>query len=213
MAPEIDVWPVQLPGRETRINEKPFTDVTSLVQAIGEVIDPCLNVPFGFFGHSYGGLIGFELARHLRRYGGPDPTCLFVSGCGAPDMPKTESPIHNLPENEFLEEIRQLNSTPQEVLENKELRNFILPSLRADFKAVETYRFYDEIALSYPLFVLGGLQDGIVERSRLEGWKAHTSSIATLKMFPGDHFFLKPMQSCLLRLVSSKVKSIIEFSA
>jgi len=57
----VEVCPVQLPGRESRLIEQPFTRLSSLVQALAQAISPYLDVPFAFFGHSMGALISFEL--------------------------------------------------------------------------------------------------------------------------------------------------------
>jgi medium-chain acyl-[acyl-carrier-protein] hydrolase len=86
-----------------------------------------------------GGLVSFELARLLRKKYNKSPVHLFVSGYRAAQIPDPDPPIHALPEPEFLEELRRLNGTPKIVLENTELMQMLLPSLRADFAVIETY--------------------------------------------------------------------------
>src|SRR5438552_7109196 len=80
----IEVCPVQLPGRETRFREPPYTRLAPLAEALGHALRPFLDRPFAFFGHSMGALVAFELTRWLRRAGGPQPAHLFVSACAAP---------------------------------------------------------------------------------------------------------------------------------
>src|SRR5208337_878151 len=70
---DIEVCPIQLPGRGTRLTEPPFTKLSCLVEALTRALIPLLDRPFAFFGHSLGALIGFELARQIRRQHGLHP--------------------------------------------------------------------------------------------------------------------------------------------
>lgn len=108
-------------------------------------------LPFAFFGHSLGALLSFELARYLRRQYGLSPAHLFVSGHRAPQLPNDEPPIHALPEPELLVELRRFNGTPEEVLNHEELRQLILPILRADFAIYETYVYEEDDPLDCPI--------------------------------------------------------------
>ncbi len=189
LPPAIEVWPAQLPGRGARINEPPFTRMELLVEWLAGEIIPLLDRPSVFFGHSLGALAAFELARELRRAGQPEPVHLFLSGCGAPHLPSTRPPIHALPQDEFLAELRRLNGTPASLLENDELMRLLLPALRADFAVRETYQYRPEPPLDCPLSAFGGSQDARVSREALEGWREHTTGAFSLRMFAGDHFF------------------------
>lgn len=188
---DIEVCPVQLPGRESRLREPPYTHVEALLQALTEVLPPYLDLPFAFFGHSMGALIAFELVRELRRRGGPQPVHLFVSGRRSPEVPAREEPIHDLPEPEFLEKIRELNGTPEEVLQHAELMRLLLPILRADFSINENYAFVPGDPLEMGISAFGGLGDEEVTREDLAAWAQHTRGRFRQRMLPGDHFFLQ----------------------
>ncbi len=187
--PTMEVWSAQLPGRGARIHEPPFTRMRPLVEWLAGEIVPLLDRPAAFFGHSLGALAAFELARELRRAGQPMPAHLFLSACGAPHRPAARPPIHALPEAEFLAEVRRLNGTPASLLENDELMRLLLPALRADFAARETYQHRPEPPLDCPCSVFGGSQDARVSRETLDAWREHTTAAFSLQMFPGDHFF------------------------
>src|SRR5207244_548641 len=118
-----------------------------LVQKLSQILLPYLNVPFALFGHSMGALISFELARQLRRQNDPQPVHLLISSCYAPHIPDPNPPIHALPESEFVEALRHLDGTPQEVLQDPELMQLVLPTLRADFALCETYVYTPEAPL------------------------------------------------------------------
>ncbi|HIP71155.1 MAG TPA: thioesterase [Anaerolineae bacterium] len=199
---QIDLFPVQLPGRENRIKERPYTAITPLVERVAEEIRPYLDMPFALFGHSMGALLSFELARYLRREMGVIPEHLFASGHAAPQIIHYDRPIHSLPDNQFTSKIKEMNGTPEDVLSHPELRTLFLPLLRADFTLCEVYEYRDEAALECPITAMGGLADPFVSRPDLEAWQRQTRGFFTLRMFPGDHFYLHEQRPLLLRVLA-----------
>ncbi len=187
--------------------EAPRTELMPLVAEASGAVMPMLDKPFAFFGHSMGALIGFELAREVRRQTGKLPAHLFASGCFAPHLPDPH-PMHHLPEKEFLEELRSLNGLPQEVLENDELMELVLPALRADFNATETYVHVPEPPLACPITAFGGSRDPLTTRELIEGWGVHTSSAFSVRMLPGDHFFLNSQQRLLLSMIHEELAKV-----
>jgi medium-chain acyl-[acyl-carrier-protein] hydrolase len=195
LGPDIEVCAIQLPGREDRLIETPIGELSSLIDALAEVLYPYLDSPFGFFGHSLGSLISFELTRRLRRQKAPCPMQLFVSGRRAPQLPDPDPPIHQLPDSEFIEELRRFNGTPKAVLHNPELMEIFLPLLRSDICLDETYVYDHEAPLDCPISAIGGLEDEEVNREELAAWRDQTRSRFNIQMFPGDHFFLNGKES------------------
>ena len=204
----VEVCGVQPPGRGSRVAERPFAEVGPLVRAAADALLPYLDIPFTFFGHSMGALIGFETAREYRRRGVPGPAQLFVSGRRAPQLPRTEPPTHELPEAEFIEELRRLNGTPQEVLDNPELMSLMIPLLRADFSVTATYEYTPEPPLDCRITAYGGLGDEEAGRAQMEPWREHTAAEFTLRMLPGDHFFLHSQQPLLLRALAQELERL-----
>jgi len=201
----VEVCPVQFPGRGTRLMETPFTQLSPLVETLAQALGPLLDKPFAFFGHSLGALVGFELARQLRRQSGAQPVRLFASAARAPQIPPRHRPIHALPDEEFLEELRRLNGTPGEVLEHPELMEIMLPALRADFAVYETYAYSPELPLTCCISSFGGLQDRRVSCDDLGAWREQTTASLSLRMFPGGHFFLNAVQPLLLQVLSQEL--------
>jgi medium-chain acyl-[acyl-carrier-protein] hydrolase len=199
---DVEVCPVQLPGRESRLREQAYTHIEPLVQALAEVLPPYFDLPFVFFGHSMGALIGFELARELRRLGKPLPLHLFVSGRRAPQLPAREEPIHELPEPEFIAKLRELNGTPEEVLQHAELMRLLLPILRADFGINETYAFKPGEPFEFGISAFGGLGDEDVTRDDLALWQDQTRGRFRLRMLPGDHVFLHATRDVIAEAVA-----------
>jgi medium-chain acyl-[acyl-carrier-protein] hydrolase len=199
---DVAVCPIQLPGRENRLGEPLFTRISPLVQVLAQAIRPYLDLPFAFFGHSMGAIISFELARELCKRGDPGPVQLFASGNRAPQIACRDSPIHQLPEAEFIEEIRKFSGIPEAVLQNTEFLQLFLPILRADFAMHDTYIYTAGEPLACPISAFGGLQDKEVGRDDLAAWRNQTQTTFTLRMLPGDHFFLHNARTPLLHAIS-----------
>ena len=178
-----------------------------MVEKLSQAIQPLLDKPFVFFGHSMGALIAFELTRRLRQNGLPQPNALFISACGAPQILDLQSPLHTLPDDEFVTSLKKLNGIPLEVLQNKEMLNLFLPVLRADFKLIETYKYIHDEPLSLPIIVFGGLDDERVSRERLEGWAVQTSGRFEVTYFPGDHFFINSEKESVIETIIGELAS------
>lgn len=208
LSPDIEICAVQLPGREYRIKDLPFTQISPLVGALSQALRPYLTGPFIFFGHSMGALVSFELARELRRQHLCGPQRLLVSSHRAPQLPDLDPPIHHLPDAEFMEEVYKLNGTPRNVLDDDEMVQMMLPVLRADFTVCETYIYRRQQPFEFPISVFGGLQDTDVPPEQLEGWREQTRATFKLTLFQGDHFYLKSCQDELLRAISTDLSTL-----
>jgi medium-chain acyl-[acyl-carrier-protein] hydrolase len=205
LLPTVEVCPVQLPGRGNRIKEGSISRIVPLVEQLAREISPKLDMPYAFFGHSMGALVCFELARLLRRERGSKPAHLFVSGRHAPQLPDTSPPVHNLPDEEFIERLRDYNNTPEAVLRHPELMGLMLPFLRADFELCETYVYQPDAPFDCPLTAFGGLGDGGLRREALEAWREHTTGQFSLRMFPGEHFFINDSRPLLLQVLAREL--------
>jgi surfactin synthase thioesterase subunit len=172
------------------MSELPFTRLAPLVRALVNALDALLDRPFAIFGHSMGGLVAFELARALRARGKPQPAHLFISATGAPGAPSTLPLLATARDADVKKELRALNGTPRELLDNDELMALMLPVVRADFSVLETYEYREEPPLAVPITVFGGASDRVVPPSALSGWRRQSMKGSRLHLFPGDHFFL-----------------------
>jgi len=209
LPPQVELCAVQLPGRESRLLESPYTEMSALVERLVDALGPYLDRPFAFFGHSMGALVSFEVARELRRRYGVSPLHLFVSGHAAPQVQRRRPPVHQLPDEAFIDAIRQLNGTPEQVLQNAELMELIVPALRADLAVCETYRYVGAAALDCPISAFGGLADVEVTYGDLRAWQVHTRETFRLRLFDGDHFYLRDQQSVLIDTIGQSLGSAL----
>ena len=205
----IEVCPVQLPGRGARITEPACTDMDQLLRLAGEALAPYLDKPFALFGHSMGALISFELAHHLISECNAQPIHLFASGHCSPQT--RNAPIDlKLFDSALPEMLRRYNGTPAEALENPELMELVLPVLRADLALCKSYVYTPKVRFSFPITAFGGLGDHGVPRDCIDGWRNHTSGPFSLRMLPGDHFFLNSARLPLLAAISRELEQDIK---
>lgn len=146
LAPDVDVLAVQYPGRQERRHEPPITDLDEFADAVARALTPLLDRPYALLGHSMGALLGYEVARRLRRWGHPAPVGLFASGRRAPHINRGED-VHLRDDAGVVAELRRMSGTDSGLLGDDELLRLVLPAVRADYQAVETYRYQPGRAL------------------------------------------------------------------
>ena len=210
---DVEVYPVQLPGRENRLSEAAFDELSPLLEALIDAFAGCWRNPFAVFGHSMGALVAFELARELRRRVGAAPVHLFLSGRPAPRYRDPTRVVHSLPEADFIERLREINGTPQEILESVEMREVFFPTLRADFAVCERYRYREEMPLECPITVFGGSRDEERPPELLQEWRRETSGSFALHMFPGDHFFIRTARRPVLATLARETAAAMHNGA
>ncbi|MFP8962482.1 thioesterase II family protein [Streptomyces nanhaiensis] len=198
----IELRPLELPGRGSRMSETPCPSVDGLVDDLVHCVLPAIDGPYALFGHSLGGLLAFELARRLEHAHHRPARHLLVSGYEAPDLPTEPDRDHLLPDDEFRKRLRELSGTPQEVLDNDDLMELLTPVLRADFTASNTYRLGSPwLRLSCPLTVFGGLDDPEAPPHTLRAWQHRSTGPFRLRLLPGNHFFLHTERTSLIEAV------------
>jgi medium-chain acyl-[acyl-carrier-protein] hydrolase len=203
---------VQLPGRETRLSQPFITDINIIAKQIADNFPKRQTTPFVFFGHSLGGLIAFEVIHELRRHYLKSPEYLIVSGRNAPQIRSREEILHNLPDELFIKGILKYQGMPDEILQNKELLEILLPRLRADFTLSETYQYKKRPPLECPILALGGNNDPTVNYDELVAWKIQTTKECSVNLFPGGHFFLSSSKKEILNIVSTTTKKVLELN-
>lgn len=210
LAPEIDVLPVQLPGREDRHREPARHDVEALAAELVEALTPVLVAPYALYGHSMGAIVAFVLVRELRRRGRPLPSHLVLAAHNPPHVAPEPPLVHALPEPDLVERLRSYAGTPPEVLADARMRELLLPRLRADFAVFETWRHHDEEPLPLPVTVIGGGSDEWVDAARLAEWRRHTTGPFRHHTVDGGHLFNLRPSAELLTVVRAAVLGTTE---
>jgi len=204
---DVELLAVELPGRGTRAKERPFQQLAPLIASLADAVATLLQAPFAIYGHSYGALLGFSLARELRRRSCREPEHLFVSGRRAPQLLEP-SPMRQLSDPQFLARLRCLGGIPDAVFDEPGLMGYYLPILRADVAVNETATPAPEAPLACPITALGGLSDDRASAGELDAWQAQTSAAFERELFPGGHFFLQSERTALLGSLSRRLSRI-----
>ncbi|MCP3800859.1 alpha/beta fold hydrolase [Allokutzneria sp. A3M-2-11 16] len=188
LSPDVDVLAVQYPGRQDRRAERCVDNVVALAERVVEAILPLTSRPLTFFGHSMGATVGFEVARRLEHSHGKPIERFLVSARCAPSLHRSAD-IHKRDDDGIIAEIARLSGTESTLLGDEELIRMVLPSIRNDYKAAETYAYHPGEPLSSPVTGFCGDSDPRVFPADLDGWAAHTTAPYTSKTFPGGHFY------------------------
>ncbi|ABG92071.1 MULTISPECIES: thioesterase II family protein [Rhodococcus] len=202
----LDILPVQLPGREERFGEDLLTSVDAAVHDIAPRVLPVLRESSGVavFGHSLGAVLAYELAHRLTADGDVALTRLFVSGSPGPATVR-EVRASSLADEEFLDRVGELAGYSHPALANPELRELLLPVVRADVEMHENYRPPPRPPLDVPITALRGRGDHLVGAAQLAEWAATTTAGTSVIEVDGGHMYLTEHPHALVRLLAAQL--------
>jgi surfactin synthase thioesterase subunit len=203
LAPDVDVLAVQYPGRQDRHLEPAVTDVAELAESIVAGLPAEDRRPLGLLGHSMGASVAFEIARRI------DPAVLFVSGRGAPHRIR-DGGIHLLPRQDLIAHLRRLGGSVAEVLDDADLLELVLPAIRSDYRAAETYRYRPGPPLRCAVRAFAGADDPSAPAAEMQHWSGYTTGSFELREFRGGHFFLADHLPAVLAVISGDLADIAE---
>lgn len=186
----VELIAIQAPGKGSRLLETPCATLSELIAQLLPEITPLLaEHPYSFFGHSNGALVAFELACVLQERGLPVPEHLFLSASPAPWTRRFDKPYSEMDDDEFRTMLQDLDGTPPEVLQDKELFELVLPGLRADFSLSERYAYARTDKLRVPASIYYGEHDAI-DAFQIESWQDQIAAPAHFERIPGGHFYI-----------------------
>ncbi|MEH6534418.1 MAG: thioesterase domain-containing protein [Photobacterium frigidiphilum] len=198
LPPGVEAVLIQLPGRANRFGEELISKMPTLINQLFENIVEMTDLPYIIFGHSMGSRIGYQLIDFLKKNEYPLPVHFIASGSKAPHQKRHKSGSYLLPEEEFIQEIKRLDATPQEIIDNKELLNICINILRSDFEVADYQSEIPNIKHNISFTLLFGLFDEEVCFDDIEEWKLHFESDIDVILFNGGHFFINSHQSKLI---------------
>ncbi|MEU8180226.1 alpha/beta fold hydrolase [Micromonospora sp. NPDC049047] len=203
LSPTIEVLAVQYPGRQDRRFEPCLASIADLADGVFAALEPSLGEhPIAIFGHSMGAIVGYELARRLETGAGIAPVRLFASGRRPPANWRQEH-VHRLTNEGIVAELQRLNGTHSRLLADQDMLRSILPALRADYRAIETYRHLEGPVLGCPITVLVGDADPTTGIEDAYAWQAHTTGACDVRVFTGGHFFMSDQPTKVVDLISN----------
>ncbi|MEU5599323.1 alpha/beta fold hydrolase [Streptomyces sp. NPDC020298] len=204
LASVADVLAVQYPGRQDRRHEPCIDSIPDLADALARELLPYGDRPLTLFGHSMGASLGFEVALRLEA-AGVTVRHFFASGRRAPSTPRDER-VHLRDDDGLIADIKRLSGTDAQVLGDDEIMRMILPAIRADYRAAETYRWTAGPPLACPVTVLTGDTDPHVTDEEARAWARHTTGTFELKVYPGGHFYLNSQAGAVIALIDKTLR-------
>ncbi|MFF3263904.1 thioesterase II family protein [Streptomyces sp. NPDC002932] len=201
--PRVEVLAVQYPGRQDRHREPLIDDLSALADQVCEAVAASVDRPFAFFGHSMGSTLAFEVTRRLEARG-TYPLRLFASARRAPSAHREER-VHLRDDEGLISDVRALSGTSQQVFGDEELMRMVLPVIRGDYRAAETYRHTPGPRLRCPVTALTGDNDPKATLEEVAAWREHTDGGFDLRTFSGGHFYLLDHTAEVLRLIDEQL--------
>lgn len=180
----------------------------SLVDFLVGEVQPFLQPPFVFLGHSMGALVSFEVARKLRELNRPMPDYLLVSGRYAPQKESNAVQLSRLPDDQFSYVLHQLyQGIPETIRTDENLMKVFIPILKADFAVLEDYQYVEKSPLSCKIIAIAGNQDRVVNEDQLNEWSKQTSSDFKKFIIPGDHFSIIADPAAYIQIITQQISS------
>ena len=200
---DLNVLGVQLPGHGMRIRERPLTAMDEIIAGLLPAVSKAVTGKFVLFGHSMGALVALELARALQNAGSREPDHFIASACRAPKDLRSDD-WHELPDDKLIAALVSLGAEP-EPFEHDELREMMLPVLRADLEVVETFDTAEKSPLRCPITTIAGTDDPDAKPDLMDGWRRETKGAFHARTIAGGHFLLEERLADMVKAVRDVV--------
>jgi surfactin synthase thioesterase subunit len=194
LADGVGICPVQLPGREDRLDEALPSSYEELADELAEAVLPHLDRPFAFFGHGAGALIGYEATVRLRRHR-TAPSRLYVSTQAAP---------HHGPHVPALRD-----REPEVVIEAERVMQLAYPGrhggaswevLFADVELLRRYRPIAAVDIGCPVTAVRWRSEERRDHPSMRGW-ADCGPTTFVVLDPGQGSIVDPPLALISALV------------
>ncbi len=199
----VEVCPVELPGRGTRMGEKLIDNIEEILARITENIGSYLDKPFVFFGHSMGALISYELTKKVKDKYNACPQKLYISAHKAPFLERGGPIMHKLERESFVNELKKMNGIANELLEHTELMDLMIPIIKNDYAVCENYTYQGKEKINVPITAFGGRYDKDIHENDLIKWAEVTNHDFNHYLIEGGHFFITKEKENFIKLFTN----------
>lgn len=187
--PHHQLWGVTYPGRDARLNEMPPATLQALARECAVALDGLLEYakPALLIGHSMGAWVAWEAARCLEQMTPARSIMTVVSGQNAPDFP-SDTCLHQQDDAALIADMNRQNPLNSALWDIPELRQLFLPTVREDYRLLETYRAQPGTVAD--LTVVYGADDREIDRATISRWRNASRGGYRTRCLPGGHFYL-----------------------
>ncbi|MCR5367792.1 Surfactin synthase thioesterase subunit [Eubacterium ruminantium] len=207
---DIEVVPIEYAGRASRISDPLYSDIYETAEdcyrQIKEYLSKHRVSEYGFFGHSMGSWVVYEVAKLVQyREELNKPKVIFFSANTIPQI-EIDKKMSGLANDVFWEEMYLQGGLEKELYEVKEFKDYILPIIKNDYRILEEYAGPDveKYKIDSDVCVLAGREDNISE-SECRDWSQFTDHEFDIRWFNGDHFYIRNEGSKLVDLFCRKM--------
>jgi surfactin synthase thioesterase subunit len=180
---EIEVQPVQLPGRENRILETPYADFNTFAEDAVEALGPYLDRPYAVIGHCMGALLAHSFVARAQDVGAPMPRRLFASASLAPDRGFFGFYRPSMSDRRIARELRRVSRNLGDGDLPSELVSLSIRVLRADVQMCLGY-LPPVRPVDVPISVIGWDEDVDVHKGDLTEWEPYGETC--IYVLPGE---------------------------
>lgn len=197
---DVEVCPVQFPGRENRLAHPHYGTYEDLAADLVGPLVPLLDRPFALFGHCAGALPAFETVVRLAEQGLPSPDCFFVSGQPAPHDAARDRML-TMTESDMRDELESF-IRGRGIEPRPDMIDMGMGVLLRDLAAARAYRRVEPVVVPCPIVVLHWRDDPEVSLDQLEGWRQYSDSV-DIRVVDGGHYDFMNAPDELRKLLTS----------
>jgi medium-chain acyl-[acyl-carrier-protein] hydrolase len=202
LGPYIEMHAFEYAGRGRRVTDPLFGSINDMVDDIMNQLTPHFcNSSYALFGHSMGGSVVYELTKRISVAKLPMPREIFISGKGAPHLPKRHTILYKLQDPEFRINLIKLGGVSDDFFDTPELAQLFLPVIRNDLRLAETYVVEEIIPVDCNISVLHGKEEDLNEEE-INEWRQYTNGTCKWYPFSGGHFFIKDHTADITNIIS-----------
>lgn len=204
---DVEAFAVQLPGREDRLGESALTDWRRMLDALVEAVAQLYAQPTAIFGHSLGSIVGLALARRMQD-AGCVPRHLFVSARPWPGLPSPSRGLAQEADDDgLLRALEDRYGALPPSLSHPDIREVVLPALRADLGLLDDYAYAPAAPLQCPLTAFSGRGDATTGDDAMSAWHRETAAAFDRETFDGGHFFIESHREALAAAITSRLRA------
>lgn len=211
LLPEVDVLPVQLPGRESRYGEPRFRDIRQLAAVLDRELDAWMDRPYALYGHSMGALIAYAVVRARQERGATLPEALFAASAAAPHLAPSTLRFHDWPDDVLARHLVDLGGLDPVFLQQQEWLTALLPIVRDDLRVCGSLQPGDDGGpLPVGVHAFAGERDPLINaEAHVRPWERHARDFR-MTTLPGGHFFPRDVPEPFFDALNTALEDLLD---